>query len=161
MSLYAHFGGKDALVQAVLEHEGRAWRIWFRHALDRLGGEDPAQRLRAIIPALREWFRGGRFYGCPFMNAAGEHTKGEDRLRALARSHHADLLALLRTETAAAGAADPALLARQLLLLIDGAIAALMVSGDESVLDISACSLDAIISAATLAGGVAAERATA
>ena len=47
----------------------------------------------------------------------------------------------------AAGHAEPRMLARQILLLLDGAIAALMVSGDESVLDVAARNLQAVLRA--------------
>lgn len=147
MTLYSHFGSKEALVHAVLEREGAAWRAWFCDAINKAAG-DGRGRLAAIVPVLSKWFDGGRFYGCPFMNASAEHTKGESRLRALASAHHAELLAYLGGLARDAGSAEPAMLARQVLLLIDGAIAAMMVSGDPAVLDVSARTMDAILSSA-------------
>ena len=62
------------------------------------------------------------------MNAAAEHAKGrggQTWLRELTAEHHAAILAFLRDLAAAAGYGDPAMLARQVLLVIDGAIAAI------------------------------------
>jgi AcrR family transcriptional regulator len=146
MTLYAHYGSKDGLLREVLLREGADWRTEFIARLE-AAAEDPAGRLAAIPAALRAWFESGHFYGCAFMNAAAEHTKGEPWLRALAADHHRALLDGLGALAAAAGHAEPAILARQILLLIDGAIAALMVGGDPAVLDITARNLKAVLAA--------------
>lgn len=143
MTLYARFGSKEELVRAVLREEGSAWRRAFFAALDQ--EPDPAARLHRVVPAMADWFHDEHFYGCAFMNAVAEHTKGEAWLRALASEHHAAILAYLGAQAEAAGYAEPGLLARQLLLLIDGMIAAYIVSGDEAVLQVAAKSLVAIL----------------
>ena len=85
-TLYKAFGSKEKLVEAVLEREGRQWRDWFLAGLD--AGEDASvDRLRRIFPLLGDWFAQDRFYGCPFINAIGEHDKAEDRLRAITIAH--------------------------------------------------------------------------
>jgi AcrR family transcriptional regulator len=144
MTLYARYGSKDALLRAVLLEEGEDWRTRFFAALD-AAGDAPIEKLRAVVPALAAWFSGGKFYGCAFMNAVSEHRKDEVWLRELAASHHRDILARLGGLAGEAGYADGATLARQILLLIDGTIAALMVSGDATVLDIARRNLDAIL----------------
>ena len=150
MTLYGRFGSKEALVREVLTREGADWRETFFALVEAAGG-DPADQLRATIPALRTWFEGARFYGCPFMNAAAEHSKGrsggEPWLRQMTAQHHAAIIAFLAGLAQAAGYAEPRMLARQILLLLDGAIAALMVSGDESVLDVAARNLQAVLRA--------------
>ena len=59
--------------------------------------------------------------------------------------HHAAVIAFVAGLAQAAGHAEPRMLARQILLLLDGAIAALMVSGDEGVLDVAARNLRAVM----------------
>jgi AcrR family transcriptional regulator len=147
MTLYARFGSKEGLVREVLQQEGLAWRA---HFFDAISGasNDPRVRLHGLVAALADWFRGDRFTGCAYMNAVAEHTKGERWLRDLAAAHHAAILAFLGEQAAAAGYAEPALLARQLLLLIDGMIAAYMVSGDDGVLAVAERNLRAILAAA-------------
>ena len=147
MTLYSRFGSKEGLVREVLQQEGSEWRTQFFDAI-RNASDDPRGRLHRIVPALATWFRSERFTGCAYMNAVAEHTKGERWLRDLAAGHHAAILAFLGGEAEAAGYAEPALLARQLLLLIDGMIAAYMVSGDEFVLTVAERNLRAILAAA-------------
>ncbi len=152
MTLYARYGSKDALLRAVLTEEGKEWRQWFFDRLDEAAPE-PRARLHAIVPVLGDWFNGGKFYGCAFMNAVSEHRKDEAWLREMAAAHHREILARFALIGAEAGYGETATLARQLLLLIDGTIAALMVSGDASVLDIARRNLDAILSAAPRSDG--------
>ena len=137
-----------AFIKHRMREEGAAWRRMFFSAVE-AGAPDGAGRLRGAVAALRAWFEGERFYGCAFMNAAAEHVKGsgggEPWLRELTAEHHAAVLAFLRDLAGAAGRAEPDMLARQVLLVIDGAIAALMVSGDPRVLDVSERNLRAVL----------------
>ena len=147
MTLYSRFGSKEALLREVLAREGEAQRTLIFAALD-AAGPDPADSLHAVVAALRSWFETDRFYGCAFMNAAAEHTKGSGAdpwLRDLARTHHAAIRGRLQALAEAAGYDEPHLLARQILLVMDGAIAALMVSGDPMVLTLSERNLKAIL----------------
>lgn len=128
-TLYKAFGSKEKLVEAVLEREGRQWRDWFLAGLD--AGEGGAvERLRRIFPLLGDWFAQDRFYGCPFINAIGEHDKAEDRLRAITIAHKKAVLGRIESLAMEAGAHDPNRLAHQLGLLIDGAIVVAMISRD-------------------------------
>jgi len=128
-TLYKAFGSKEKLVEAVLEREGRQWRDWFLAGLD--AGEGGAVKgLRRIFPLLEDWFAQDRFYGCPFINAIGEHDKAEDRLRAITIAHKKAVLGRIESLAMEAGAHDPNRLAHQLGLLIDGAIVVAMISRD-------------------------------
>lgn len=145
MTLYARFGSKEALLGAVLREEGRLQRAHLFGELAR-AGSDPAAQLRRVVPAMQSWFLSDRFYGCALMNAAAEHTKGEAWLRALAAEHHREVLSVLQERAEAAGYRDAPLLARQLLLLMDGMIAAYMVSGDPAVIAVADRTLRSILS---------------
>ena len=144
MTLYARFGSKEALLREVLEQEGAEWRATFFAAVA-AGPASPEGRLARAVTALGGMFHAGRFYGCAFMNAIAEHTKGESWLRDMAAEHHRHIRAGLERHAETDGYAEPALLARQVLLTLDGAIAALMVSGDAAVLDIAGRNLAAIL----------------
>lgn len=128
-TLYKAFGSKEKLVEAVLEQEGRRWRDWFLAGLD-AGDASPLERLRRIFPLLEEWFAQEYFYGCPFINAVGEHDKGDDRLRSLTLDHKRGILARIEDLAAQAGAQDPHRLSHQLCMLMDGAIVVAMISRD-------------------------------
>ena len=151
MTLYSRFGSKEALVRAVLVQEGQEWRDAFFAAV--IGAAPTArERLSAVVPALGQWFRGGRFYGCAFMNAAAERTKGlaaeQDWLRGLTREHHRAILTFLERLIREADLAAPDALARQMLLVIDGTVAALMVTGQSAVLDTATLTMNAVLAAA-------------
>ncbi len=142
-TLYKLFGSKTNLVHAVLESEGKQWREWFIASVES-GGGDAATKLTRIFPALKDWFREERFYGCPFINAVGEHDKDQKQFRAIAMKHKKVVLAYIEKLAGEMGATEPQMLAHQLGLLIDGAIVAAMVSRDPGVADtagLAACSL--------------------
>ncbi len=133
-TLYKLFGSKTNLVHAVLENEGRQWREWFIGAIES-GGGNAQIKLTRIFPALKSWFSEERFYGCPFINAVGEHDKDAKQFRAIALRHKKVVLAHIEKLAGEMGAAEPEVLAHQLALLIDGAIVAAMVSRDPGVAD--------------------------
>src|SRR6202789_2136219 len=133
-TLYKLFGSKNNLVHVVLETEGKQWREWFIGAIE-AGGGGPQAKLARIFPALKDWFRQERFYGCPFINAVGEHDKDQKQLRAIAMRHKKVVLGYIEKLADEMGAAEPEVLAHQLALLMDGAIVAAMVTRDPGVAD--------------------------
>jgi AcrR family transcriptional regulator len=148
-TLYKLFGSKTNLVHAVLEAEGNQWREWFIGAIES-GGGSPQTKLARIFPALKDWFRQERFYGCPFINAVGEHDKDQKQLRAIAMRHKKVVLAFIEKLAGEMGAAEPEVLAHQLGLLMDGAIVAAMVSRDPGVADTAGLAAGPLLAPARL-----------
>jgi AcrR family transcriptional regulator len=142
-TLYKLFGSKTSLVHAVLESEGRLWREWFIATIES-GGGDAQTKLTRIFPALKNWFGEDRFYGCPFINAVGEHDKDQKQFRNIAIRHKKVVLAHIEKLAGEMGAADPQMLAHQLGLLIDGAIVAAMVTRDPGVADTAGLAADSL-----------------
>lgn len=136
-TLYKLFGSKTNLVNAVLESEGKQWREWFIGAMEE-GGGDAQTKLARIFPALKTWFAEDRFYGCPFINAVGEHDKDAKQFRNIALKHKKIVLGHIEKLAGELGTSEPAVLAHQLGLLIDGAIVAAMISRDPGVADTAA-----------------------
>lgn len=121
MTLYARFGSKGRLVEAVLEREGEAWRHWlFKAVTDR--ARDPRGRLLAVFDALHEWFMAQPFTGCAFINAVAEHSKADDRMRGIALQHKAKVFGFLTALAVEGGFRDAERVAAQIALLVDGAI---------------------------------------
>jgi AcrR family transcriptional regulator len=117
-TLYRHFGTKDGLVQAMLEARSEQVTAWLAAAAT-AAGDDPAEQLAAVFDALQQWFDEPAFRGCAVVNAAAQH---HDRaVRAITARHLNGYLELLTGIAARAGAADPGLLGRQLLMLVEGA----------------------------------------
>jgi len=131
--LYKYYPTKEALVAAALQARDERWMEWFIAATTQVA--TPRARLMSIFDALREWFASEGFRGCAFINAAGEIGDPANPIREVSRLHKARLLAHVLTLTQAAGVPDPDDMARQLLVLIDGAIAVALVTGDLSITD--------------------------
>src|SRR5580704_3689506 len=137
-SFYTHFESKDALVAAALERRDERWMKWFIDGTQR-NGKTPRTRLLGMFAVLREWFASEAFHGCAFLNASGEIAVADDPIRVVAREHKERLLAFVREqcdEHMAECGADivrATRLARQWLILIDGAIGVALVSGDADV----------------------------
>jgi AcrR family transcriptional regulator len=126
-SLYNTFGSKDALVRAYLvaRHEMRRARI-----LARL---DPLPTARAkilgIFDEMQERAAEPGFKGCAFVRASGETREGSC-VKAVCEESRAWLLELLHSLAKDSGARDPAALARQIMVLYDGAAVAGQMDGD-------------------------------
>ncbi|GIG68057.1 TetR/AcrR family transcriptional regulator [Phytomonospora endophytica] len=117
-TLYRHFGSKDGLIAAVLEERSARVTHWIAEAAT-AAGPRPADRLAAVFDALGEWYAEPDFRGCAIVNAATQ--RHADPARAIAATHLGRYLTMLGDIAADAEAADPGLLARQLLMLLEGA----------------------------------------
>jgi AcrR family transcriptional regulator len=85
-TLYKAFGSKEGLIEAVLEREGSTWRQWFSDEIDAFDGS-PQEKVLHVFNVLKSWFREENFYGCPFINAVGEHDKQDDKIRLITMKH--------------------------------------------------------------------------
>ncbi|GLZ80216.1 TetR family transcriptional regulator [Actinorhabdospora filicis] len=117
-TVYRHFGSKDGLIQAVVV--SRSDRVIGKLTAAAEAGADPAARLAAIFADLVDWLAEPDYLGCAILNAATERS---DIAGPLATTHLGRYHRLLTGIARDAGAADPTGLARQLLILIEGAIA--------------------------------------
>jgi AcrR family transcriptional regulator len=129
-SLYQHFGSKEGLAVAALKRRDAAWLAWFTGTAS--AAPDPERPLLAMFDALDEWFRRPDFHGCAFINVAGEFPQADHPLRRIAADHKRALLAFVADRTKAAGFVAHARLARELFLLIEGAIVAALVLSEPS-----------------------------
>jgi AcrR family transcriptional regulator len=130
MTLYRQFGSKDALVAAALEQWGTSWLHRLADAMDRRG-DDPGDRFDGLWDELEAWFAADDFRGSFVANAATELRSEPDHPAQVWIGHHRRALRQLLEDLAkAAGASDPAVLAAQLQVLVDGAISAAAVDHD-------------------------------
>jgi AcrR family transcriptional regulator len=117
-TLYRHFGSKDGLVEAVLEARSDRVVHWLTEAVT-AAGPDPRAQLIALFDVLGDWYRQPGFRGCAIVNAATQ--RHVPPARTLADRHLARYGELLTGIAERAGAREPALLGRQLLILLEGA----------------------------------------
>ncbi|QKV92587.1 TetR/AcrR family transcriptional regulator [Streptomyces sp. NA02950] len=121
-TLYSHFRCKDALVLAYLQQSDTYWRTALKEAAE-AAGPDPRDQLAGLFDALCAAAVQENFRGCAFVRTAGETEPGSDTHEATAE-HKRAVRAWLTELTTAAGAADPATLALQISVLVDGAMSA-------------------------------------
>jgi len=131
MTLYYHFKSKDELVVAWLRRRDEEWMSWLESAVE---GRD-GTRLLAVFDALREWFETPGFRGCAFINAHAELGSSSPAAAEIVASHKHALTEYLARLARADGAAKPEALARELLLLVDGAIVTASIQHDARVAD--------------------------
>jgi AcrR family transcriptional regulator len=140
-TLYDRFGSKDGLLLAYLRTRDERWRALVRTHVDAATGPD---RVLAPFDALAEWLAaGGR--GCCFVNAAAELPDPEHPARQPIRESKQWLRELFRALLAAEGAADPGLLARQLLTLHEGALVVASLTGAATAVDDARAAADALV----------------
>jgi AcrR family transcriptional regulator len=132
-TIYRYFGNKDQLIAEVLIGRDERWNQWFEAQVRKAGS--PRDQLLNIFEVLKSWFVTDGFRGCAFINTAGETGDSDDPVRQVARDHKEKLLSVVRTLCQEAGYRDPDALARQYLILIEGAITVAYVLGDSASAD--------------------------
>ncbi len=119
-TLYEHFGSKDGLIAAA--YDALDLPVFERIiGMAEGGSSTPRGQLEHLFVGLVAEARSPEFHGCPFMNATAELTDPEHPAHVVIRRHKHRLRRWLRDHARDAGAANPDLLARQLMIVIDGA----------------------------------------
>jgi len=121
MTLYKQFGSKEELIAAVLERLAGEISSGLSARLAAAPGGS-RQRVLAVFDWLADWVRSPGFHGCLFIKAAGEYPEAGDRPRQVAEAFKAGCRELLEGLCGEIGINDPARLARQLHLLMEGAL---------------------------------------
>jgi AcrR family transcriptional regulator len=134
MSLYRSYSSKDALVAAVLCEDTAAYDTWF--AAVTAQAAEPAATLRALIAAFGTKLQHPEFRGCPLLLAQAEFPDPDHPTHQLVATHKTRMREGLTRLAAEAGAAEPALLADTLALLVDGAWAAMPYLGTSRAADV-------------------------
>ncbi|BAJ32940.1 MULTISPECIES: TetR/AcrR family transcriptional regulator [Kitasatospora] len=122
-SLYEHFGGKDGLIVEVLRRSTAEDAADYRRTLG-AAGDDPRTRLLAVFDRLAVVVAAPGFRGCRYLAADLALTDPEHPGHEVTRRYREQVAALLADELRALGHPRPDRAAAQLLLLIDGAMAA-------------------------------------
>jgi hypothetical protein len=106
---------------------------WFRTESDK--GKTPQDRILNMFTVLKSWFESEGFRGCAFINTAGEVGDPDDPVRQIAKMHKQKLLDYALELCGQLNTERPADLARQLLILMEGAITMTYVMGDQNAAD--------------------------
>jgi AcrR family transcriptional regulator len=119
-TLYERFGSKDGLVLAAYESLDLPVHRMFTATIE-AELDDPRAQLDAFFAQLEPILNSPDFRGCPFTNAASELPDPAHPAHAVVRRHKDRLRLWVLDRARAAGAAEPELLSRQLMLIFAGA----------------------------------------
>jgi AcrR family transcriptional regulator len=119
LSIYRYFGSKEGLVTAVLAQRSEHVHAWLIRQMTNI--EPGRERVLALFDLLIHWFGEQSYRGCIVMNTAIDTRGSEGTARSTARKHLARYHSLLENELTQAQISEPETLARQLLILIEGA----------------------------------------
>lgn len=125
-TLYRHFPSKDALVANYLDGRHEQLDLELRAWLDAAA---PSKRPAAVIEWLCDWISRRDFDGCAFVRS---HAELHDDAEVLAKARRRKRVLRDTIEEACrdAGVRDPANLADQLTLIVEGATTTAFISGD-------------------------------
>lgn len=157
-TLYYHFRSKDDLVGAYLETRDpqnlAAFRRWFDEAE---GSVD--DKVRAIFDKLAEAARHPKWRGCGFLRTSVEYADlpGHPAIKT-GIAHKKRVEAWLAEVFSADGIATAGVLARQIMLLIDGSFAVVLLHRDPTWMETAGDAAVALIVAARAASYPAAGR---
>jgi AcrR family transcriptional regulator len=143
---------KEDLIEAALDQKAEESRRSIEKVFS-AAGADPAARLLALFDWQENWFRSTGFRGCIYVKAAGEYPGKKDKPHRAAKAFKQARLALLEELCGELAVKDPALLARQIGLLMEGAIVlAFIESRPEAARDAKAAAATLIAAAQATAG---------
>ncbi|WP_024299311.1 TetR/AcrR family transcriptional regulator [Methylomicrobium lacus] len=133
MSLYHYFPSKHDLVLAHLQKSAEVMRERIMTGIAERASL-PKDRLLAVFDVFGELLMLDGFRGCPFINAATEASADEEAFKQASADFYDQFRQCLVELAAAAEARQPDLLARQLSLLISGAIIAEQMQRDSGAM---------------------------
>ncbi|MGJ6965828.1 TetR/AcrR family transcriptional regulator [Streptosporangium sp. G11] len=128
-TLYRLFASKDDLIAAYVERAGRLYREWF-DAVVADDGRGPRDRILALFDALTEQVQPQQCRGCPFLMALAEIPDRDHPAHRHAVGTKTWVRVRLGELTAATGADNPAELADQLALTMEGVYASVQALGE-------------------------------
>jgi AcrR family transcriptional regulator len=147
-TLYYHFTSKDELIEAYLKVREQPnlarFKRWFG---DTEGGL--AKKVRAIFRNLARSARHPKWKGCAFLRTSAElaNMPGHPAMKTGA-AHKKEFESWLTARFDAEGIASPSELARQVVLLLDGAFAVVLLHRDPSYFDSAGDGAFALVDAA-------------
>jgi len=126
-SLYDCFGSKEELIRAYLQERGDIRRSRVMEWIARY--EAPADQILGVFDLLAELAAQPDYRGCAFMRARAD-ANASDKVKSVVAQMRSFLLEKFTDLCRAGGAADPGLLAKQLILLYDGATISAYLDGN-------------------------------
>jgi AcrR family transcriptional regulator len=135
-TLYYHFASKDELVAAYL-------------AVRDTPNLAAAEKVRAVFKGIEEFATHPKWRGCGFLRTPAElaDLPGHPAIK-LASAHKKRVEAWFAEVLGQAGAANSAMLARQVMVLLDGALADMLVHRDRAYIQAAGQAASSLVAAA-------------
>lgn len=154
-TLYNYFPSKDALILAYLSRRLQPWET--------SDSKPPADQILGDFDRLERQFSQKEFRGCPFVNAVAELGNSTRAANQIAIKYKEQRRTWFRELLVRLNVADADHIATQLMLLVDGAVAAALVRGDPKMARAAREAARVLLIAAGVqtSGSMAVERASA
>lgn len=144
-TLYYHFESKDALVEAVLDAQHALILARVTQWIDD-GGDNAAASVRRLFVELANWCRQPRWRGSGFSRAAIEYADAPGHpARRAAKRHKAEVERAIATTLERQRVRDASATARELMLLLEGCNALVLIHGDARYADAAGVAAGALI----------------
>lgn len=127
-TLYKYYRSKEALILAVLKQRHSELEATIQARM--IAAADTPQPALVIFDVLEEWFRSTGFHGCNFINASAEYSRPGEPIHDFVAQHKERLRELIGEHLRIPQWRKRARLAREIALLVDGAIVAAHTRGD-------------------------------
>ncbi len=125
-TLYNHFRSKDELIIAALQKRDADFLSFMRDGIARYApkqtGDPRMARVLALFDAINEWASSDNFTGCTFINASAEFPRREDPIHVACSNHKKLVTQFIEELIAELPLTHSHRVARQISLLVDGAI---------------------------------------
>jgi AcrR family transcriptional regulator len=125
-TLYNHFRSKDELIIATLQKRDEDFMQFARESITRHAprqtGDPRMARVLALFDAIDEWANSDDFSGCTFINASAEYPRREDPIHVACANHKKLVTQFIEELISELKLPDGHTVARQIALLIEGAI---------------------------------------
>lgn len=122
-TIYNHFSSKEALISAVLDKRDQDFRTWLADRVEQLS-ITAQDKIYCVFDALDEWFESNDFRGCMFVRSSLEFPAPEGPIFKQSQLHKKRLQQYFCQLASSAGLPDPENVAKQILILKEGAIIA-------------------------------------
>lgn len=144
-TLYHHYESKDALTAAYLEAQNEPVLAALIKSVIRVSG-GVTEQIEGLFLAFARQTENSAWHGCPFARAVSELREFEnDIISNIAAKHKRTFEEWLESHFASSSVAEPDLLARQIMVLVDGAITQLLIHRDPSYATAAAAAAVALI----------------
>jgi len=135
-TMYKYFSSKEALILEVLKkrHDSLNNTLDLAIAESKHQQPDapPHEHIDAIFNTLKQWIYSDTFYGCNFINASAEYSDQQDPIHIYAAKHKHSIEQ--RIEHLLCELPNATTLAKQISLILDGAIVTAQVRGDKAAI---------------------------